>query len=273
MCILFIYRNPEASADSYRLIIVSNRDEFFARPADPADYWKKHPHCLGGRDMEPGREGGTWLALSTKGRVGVTLTLSGESRDSETPREGRGFLVTDYVVSNESSETYLNNLHRVDQETQKYNPFTLVLIEMQNAKVTWLSSPLNSKGPQRCDERILGFGNSPVDQPYKKVSVGKEKFESIVKNASISEQDILIQDLLQFLKWKERHLPDEVLQTRSPQFYPYLSSIFVHSEKIEYGTRTHSIILVDGSGKITFVEETLMPDRSWKTQNFETYLR
>ena len=48
MCILFIYRNPEASVDSYRLIIAANRDEFFVRPAKPAHYWEKYPHCLGG---------------------------------------------------------------------------------------------------------------------------------------------------------------------------------------------------------------------------------
>ena len=70
-----------------------------------------------------------------------------------------------------------------------------------------------------------------------------------------------------------RHLPDEVLETQSPDFYPDLSSIFVHSEKAEYGTRTHSILLVDASDKITFVEETLMPDRTWKTQKFEAFLR
>lgn len=48
MCILFIYRNPEASVDSFRLIVVSNRDEVLNRPAKPAHYWEKHPHCLGG---------------------------------------------------------------------------------------------------------------------------------------------------------------------------------------------------------------------------------
>lgn len=48
MCILFIYRNPEADTNSFRLIIVANRDEMLNRPAKPAHYWEKHPHCLGG---------------------------------------------------------------------------------------------------------------------------------------------------------------------------------------------------------------------------------
>lgn len=70
-----------------------------------------------------------------------------------------------------------------------------------------------------------------------------------------------------------RHLPDEELRRRSPEFYPALSSIFVQSETKLYGTRTHSVLLVDGSDKITFVEETLMPDESWKIQQFDTFLR
>lgn len=49
MCILFIYRNPNANSESYRLILVANRDEYFKRAALPAHYWKNHPVCLGGK--------------------------------------------------------------------------------------------------------------------------------------------------------------------------------------------------------------------------------
>lgn len=48
MCILFIYRNPNADIQSYRLIVASNRDETYKRPASSAQYWKEHPECLGG---------------------------------------------------------------------------------------------------------------------------------------------------------------------------------------------------------------------------------
>lgn len=48
MCILFIYRNLNADTRSYRLIIASNRDEMYKRPALSAHYWDQHPECLGG---------------------------------------------------------------------------------------------------------------------------------------------------------------------------------------------------------------------------------
>lgn len=68
----------------------------------------------------------------------------------------------------------------------------------------YLSSQLDYPGPLTVREKILGFGNSGFEKPYKKVLVGKERFEKIVKNASTSEQDNLIEELLKFLKQDER---------------------------------------------------------------------
>jgi len=67
-----------------------------------------------------------------------------------------------------------------------------------------------------------------------------------------------------------RYLPDDELQKRCPIIYENLSSIFVSGK--EYGTRTHSILLIDGSNHITFIEETLMPDFTWKRQQFQNEL-
>lgn len=68
-----------------------------------------------------------------------------------------------------------------------------------------------------------------------------------------------------------RYLPDPELQKRCPTKYEDLSSIFIPAGK-EYGTRTHSILLVDSLNRITFVEETLMPDFTWKRQQFQNKL-
>lgn len=121
-----------------------------------------------------------------------------------------------------------------------------------------------------CQNDILGFGNSPIECPYKKVEEGKKSFSSIVHNIKTSQQDELIENLLQFLKSRERHLPDLELQKRSPDMFVELSSIFVNVA--DYGTRTHTILMVNGLNQITFVEETLMPDFSWKRQLFNNTL-
>lgn len=67
-----------------------------------------------------------------------------------------------------------------------------------------------------------------------------------------------------------RCLPDPELQKNYPTTYEELSSIFVSGD--EYGTRTHSVLLIDGSNHVTFVEETLMSDLTWKRQQFQNEL-
>ncbi|CAL7944779.1 unnamed protein product [Xylocopa violacea] len=263
MCILFIYRNPDANSESYRLILISNRDEDFKRPALPAHYWENHPECLGGTDMEPGREGGTWLGVSLTGKAGVVLNLSNEASSTNIAKQGRGFLVPNFLVSKDSAISYLNKLHK---EKQIYNPFVLVLVDLQNADITYLSSSQTSTGPVSSEGSILGFGNSGLDVPFKKVEAGKEIFKNIVKNVTVSKQTKLIEELLTFLKSKDMHLPDAELKKRYPTKYKELSSIFVVTDG--YCTRTHSIILVNGKNEITFVEETLMADSTWKRQIF-----
>ncbi|XP_076749416.1 transport and golgi organization 2 [Xylocopa sonorina] len=267
MCILFIYRNPDADSESYRLILISNRDEDIKRPALPAHYWENHPQCLGGTDMEPGREGGTWLGVSLTGKAGVVLNLSTEASSTNIPKQGRGFLVPNFLISKDSAISYLNDLHK---DKQIYNPFVLVLMDLQNADITYLSSSLTSRGPVSSQGSILGFGNSSPDVPFKKVETGKEIFKNIVKNVTVSKQTKLIEELLTFLKSKDMHLPDVKLEKRYPTNYKELSSIFVVTGG--YCTRTHSIILVNGKNEITFVEETLMPDSTWKRQIFNNKL-
>lgn len=270
MCILFIYRNPNADSESYRLILASNRDEYLKRPSVPADYWKDHPQCVGGIDMEPGKEGGTWLAVSVTGKAGVLLNLTNEASAANIQKQGRGFLVPNFVASKDSATSYLNKLHEENNKSQIYNPFVLVLVNLLNADVDYLSSSQTSTGPDSAQEIILGFGNSGLDVPFKKVEAGKIVFKTIIKDAKVSKQTDLIEKLLTFLKSKERYLPDPELERRCPIKYKELSSIFVVSD--EYGTRTHSILLVNGRNEMTFVEETLMPDLTWKRQVFNNKL-
>jgi len=40
------------------LVLAANRDEFFSRPAQSADWWSDQPNVFAGRDLEGG---GTWL--------------------------------------------------------------------------------------------------------------------------------------------------------------------------------------------------------------------
>ena len=63
MCLLVVVSRmvPE-----WPLIVAANRDEQYARPADPVTVLRERPRTLGGRDR---LAGGTWLALNEHGVV------------------------------------------------------------------------------------------------------------------------------------------------------------------------------------------------------------
>ena len=80
---------------------------------------------LAGWDQQEGREGGTWLAMDKKGRLGfLTNIFTGGVIDPKAA--GRGFLVLDWLRSEKGAEEYLRGLA---QDSSKYNPFNLVLLE------------------------------------------------------------------------------------------------------------------------------------------------
>lgn len=127
MCILFFTINEESSG--YRLVLAANRDEFYARPAAIAAPWAESTHVFGGRDMEPGREGGTWLAFSAKDKIfkfGALLNITGEGRDKNAL--GRGNLVADFVGGTHTIGEYSTLL---SETGSKYNGFNLVTIELE----------------------------------------------------------------------------------------------------------------------------------------------
>lgn len=53
MCILFAYVNPKPEPGGYKIILASNRDESFSRPALPAHEWlPNHSGVYGGKFVD-----------------------------------------------------------------------------------------------------------------------------------------------------------------------------------------------------------------------------
>lgn len=112
-------------AGKYKLIIASNRDEYYKRPTLPAGSWENKPNVFGGLDQEPGREGGTWLAIGGgKGviKCAALLNVTGESNKNT---KGRGFLVPDFVCGELTNEDYTKKLM---ESSDRYNVFNFVSI-------------------------------------------------------------------------------------------------------------------------------------------------
>lgn len=69
MClILFAYQYTSR----YKLVLLSNRDEYHKRATALASFWPDHPAIFGGKDKEAG---GSWLSVDTKGRLAAITNI------------------------------------------------------------------------------------------------------------------------------------------------------------------------------------------------------
>lgn len=285
MCILFVYVGDDSgTVGRYRLILASNRDEFYTRPAKVAAPWQDNPRIVGGLDMEPGREGGTWLAIGNhpEGRIklGALLNVTGETKANVT--NGRGPIVANFLTGGTANREYAEQLLQRDN----YGAFNLVSIELSTQTVSGGGDEAapsilhTSNAPHSIAEckvgEALGFGNSTLEKPLQKVCRGREQFAEIVtkRNVPFGDQNAFVDDLMELLKSDVRHFPDPELSRRAGQHAEYLSSINVRMPNGSYGSRTRTVILIDYQNQMEFVEQTLIgtdpQNGHWETTRIET---
>ena len=105
MClILFAWRaHPD-----YPLIVAANRDEFHARPAQAAAFWRDSPGILAGRDLEGG---GTWLGVNRDGKF-AALTNFREMAERRTDAPSRGILASRYLGDGQPAAEFTRQVHQ-----------------------------------------------------------------------------------------------------------------------------------------------------------------
>ncbi|XP_040052542.2 transport and Golgi organization protein 2 homolog isoform X1 [Gasterosteus aculeatus] len=275
MCIIFFKFDPRpASKNAYRLILAANRDEFYSRPSKAADFWGSNTEILSGLDLECGKEGGSWLGISKRGKLAaITNYMEGGLNPDA---QGRGFLVPNYLMEKDlDSYSYLK---KVSAESHLYNGFNLLTAEFK-AKQDFMCYYGNRGRPEPIHLKpagIYGLSNSLLDSPWRKVLQGKSHFSSVVSDQSLS-CDGLVQELLNVLNNEELNTPDPIQESQGNAYSkPQLqaqSAVFVRSP--HYGTRTNTIILIDAEGNVTFTERTMLDGDpgKWSTSSFQFKLQ
>ncbi|KAL1424934.1 hypothetical protein MTO96_019794 [Rhipicephalus appendiculatus] len=219
MCLLFVYTNPDPDDDEFSMVLVNVRDEFFHRPTKPASFWEDDPHIVGGRDQEKGREGGH---------------VDG--------RRGRGFLVVDFIKSTMDGNAYLTKLMK---EKDEFNGFLFVAIEAKPLKkkisMSYYSN-LQEGGPVQTEPGFHAFGNS------------------VPPTVLGQSQDQLLEKIYDFLDESTSYPVDDAMRKQSQE--PESTLRLMNQMKYilpnyNYGTRTHSILFVNGAGKAEFIEKTM----------------
>lgn len=198
MCILFSYISRAVRPNEFKLVVLSNRDEYFHRPSRAADFITEHN--IYGTDLTPGKEGGTWLGLSKLGKVSALLNLDSNVYGNDPSKEGRGFLVPNYLNSGLDFSRYIEP---IKSNADKYNPFLLLGYEKAGEDVwnAFLFDSLNAK-VNRIENEFLSISNHLYDQPYKKTLVGESMFKEVIgKYNKMDKKDELINSLLELARY------------------------------------------------------------------------
>ena len=221
----------------YRLVLATNRDEFYARPTAPAAFWDDAPSVLAGRDLQGG---GTWLGVTRAGRL-AALTNVREPHRHLDDAPTRGALVADYLTGMMQPRVYLD---AVRQEAARYNGFNLLLGDTKD--LFYFGN--RAADIQPLEPGLYGLSNHLLDTPWPKVERGKKALAAALRNDVVDPET-----LFAFLADTEQ-APDETLPDTGVglEWERLLSPIFIASPA--YGTRVSTVVLVDHLGHATFAE-------------------
>src|SRR5690348_2100655 len=122
MCVVALAWNTHAR---WRLLLIGNRDEAYARPSAPLAHWADAPEILAGRDLEAG---GTWMGVRESGRVAVVTNVRDPRAAHD--RASRGLLVSDFLRGGDPASQHATAL-AVD--AARYRPFNLLLFDRESA--------------------------------------------------------------------------------------------------------------------------------------------
>ena len=149
---------------SYPLIVAANRDEFHARPAEPAAFWSDRPAILAGRDLEAR---GTWMGVSRSGKFAAVTNYRG-AKESRAPHS-RGALVSRFLENQPPPDEYVAALLN---GANLYSGFNLLVSDA--AELWWVSN--RDGAPRRLEPGIYGVANTLLDAP--EVEAAKQRFSA-----------------------------------------------------------------------------------------------
>ncbi len=239
MCVIFLAYQQHSD---YPLILLANRDEFYARPTAKAHFWEDAPEVFAGRDLV---FGGTWLGITKSGRFAAVTNY----RDPFAPKGkvSRGDLVSNFLKTNDSVKKYLE---KIQKKASDYSGFNLLVGEM-NGQINQIGYFSNREDRIRILEKgIYGLSNHLLDTPWPKVHKGKAKLARLLGTKEI-KNDKLIEILSDKTLAEDEELPDTGIGYEREKL---LSAIFI--ETPVYGTRSSSLVLIDKYFEITLDELT-----------------
>jgi uncharacterized protein with NRDE domain len=224
------------------LLLAGNRDEWYERPAAPAQFWTDAPQLLAGRDMEAG---GTWLGVTRDGRFAAVTNY----REAHGPAlRSRGDLVRDYLVGAQAPAAYVQSVQAIAHDFAGFN-----LLLGDRDQLWWFSN--RSDSPVRLSPGIYGLSNHLLDTPWPKVQTAKAALAALCAAGEPTTSSLL--DLLE----DRRTYPvgDDPAAGIDAVLARAASAIFIETPR--YGTRCSSVLRIATNGRVEFTERSQTPQR------------
>lgn len=220
----------------FPLVIATNRDEFFDRPAARMGWWtpaEGGPEILAGRDLQAG---GTWLGLTASGRLGlVTNVRRPQEPDPSAP--SRGGIVPHWLRTEMRADQFW-----MQTSLSGYAPFNLIAADFRRGDCFWASN--DHAIPRRIERGIFGLSNAALDTPWPKVTTLKERLGEALKNAE--SVDALSSQLFTALADRELAPEDQLPSTGiGRERERLLSPAFIRTPDGTYGTRCSTVIITE----------------------------
>lgn len=283
MCILMATRDHP----DYDLVLVSNRDEYFARKASPAS-WNEDDFILcpldrGSDTLE--RTLGTWIGANRDGKIGTVLNLKlfddPRARPSVCP-ESRGRIPIRFLSSRgvdfKEWDSYDNFCHQFPglEATRDFNFFYGDCTTGDYRVIDSLGNSFEvlSEGESRCIvvSNDVFQVDTNKDQVWGKVALASQALRRLVRECKVSDEETFIEQCLNMasinaLQSREDHgscpakAVDLTMETVfvPPMKVPAEDSIGTSVPIGEYyGTRSQTVILVSRDrSRMTYVERIL----------------
>ena len=229
------------------LIAAGNRDEYYDRPAKPADWWDDYPQIYAGRDLQGG---GTWIGVSREGRFAALTNIRApsEMRDNA---PSRGALVTNFLASTMSPDEYITELKTQQQE---YNGFNLLIGDSK--QLVWYSN--RGDGDERNGKAlgpgIYGLSNSLLDCAWPKVVRTKAQFASLLCQGA--PEDAYFEMLTDTTCASDCRLPKTGVSIERERL---LSAVCIESP--DYGTRVSTLVKLNGGTQPVLIKRPTLAMR------------
>ncbi|KAK9838874.1 hypothetical protein WJX74_005036 [Apatococcus lobatus] len=170
MCVAFLLldSHPDLS-----FLLAFNRDEYLARPTQPAHWWPEHPDILASKDLQGG---GTWLGLSRKGKFALLTNVREVDFAKVKDAASRGGLPVAFLTSSQSPLDFLGNIKK-----QEYNGFNMVVGDLCTSEVGYVTNRGQHQQPIPLQPGLHGISNgSSLQQEWTKVQRGKSILQDIL---------------------------------------------------------------------------------------------